>query len=160
VPRFSWHTRAAQPVPHSARLEAAARLQARRPEIEEAVLARVLAVPEPTEIPDPDHFKGICAATSAALDYSIAAIEHGDDRSPPMPTILLTQVRLAARKGEGVDIVLRRCLAGNTVFSDFLTEEAADTTLQLLRAQAAIFERLVDVVIDEYTSDGALSPVS
>ena len=132
-------------------------MQARRPEIEQAVLTRVCAVPDPTEIIDPEYLEGLRAAVSTAIDYGLTAIELGEERSPPMPAALLAQARLAARSGVSLDTVLRRCIAGNTAFVDSLIDAAEDlpreATIQLLRTQAATFERLVTAVLDEYTRE-------
>ncbi|HWO15656.1 MAG TPA: hypothetical protein VNM89_02975 [Solirubrobacterales bacterium] len=75
--------------------------------------------------------------------------------SQPVPAALLSQVRQAARDGVGIDIMLRRCLAGNTEFVDSLIDSAEDRPagelFQLLRVQNATFECLTVAVIDEHT---------
>lgn len=117
-------------------------------------MARVYAAPDPTETLDPEYLEGLRAAVSAAIDYGLAAIELGEERSPPIPAALLAQAHLAARSGVSLDTVLRCYLAGNTALVNSLIEAAEDlpreVTLQLLRAQAATFERLVTAVLDEY----------
>jgi hypothetical protein len=145
------------------RREVRARLEARRPEIEQAVLARVFAVPESSEALDPEYLEGLSAAVSTALDYGIAAIEHDEESSPPIPAALLTQARLAAKHGVRLDTVLRRYLVGYTLLNEFLIETAEDSdlpagvTLELLRNQAAAFERLIDAVIAEYRGESEKS---
>jgi hypothetical protein len=149
--------RRARSVLKDVRLEVRARLPARHPEIEQAVLTRVFAVPEPTEVLDPEYLEGLCSAVPVALDYGIAAIEHGAERSPPIPAALLIQARLAAQHGVRLDTVMRRYLVGHTLLVDFLIEAAdglsGSDMFQLLRTQAAAFERLIAVVIEEYTRE-------
>jgi hypothetical protein len=87
-----------------------------------------------------------------------------EERSPPIPAALLAQARLAARSGVSLDAVLRRCLAGHTLFCGFLIDavEAAGrlraeaTFLRLWRVQAATFERLIEALIEEYARADAL----
>jgi hypothetical protein len=61
------------------------RLRARRPEIEQAVLARVYVVSNLSEAAGPKHSRGLRTAVSAALDYGFAGIDRGEDGlvSPP-----------------------------------------------------------------------------
>ena len=142
-----------------------ARLQARRPEIEQAALTRVYAVSDPTEASDPEYAEGLRAAVSAALDYGFTGIERGEERAPPLPAVLLVQARLAARNSITLDTVLRRYFAGYTLLGDFLMQEAEAGDLlggaalkRVLRAHAALFDRLIAAVTDEYTreSEGRL----
>jgi hypothetical protein len=134
-----------------------ARLRARRGEIEQAILTRIHALSDPAETADPEYTTGLRAAVSAALEYGIEAVEHSEDRPPSMPTVLLSQARLAARHGVKLETVIRRYLAGSTLLSDFLIEESAkgrqlnSTSLKrLLRVQAALLDRLIGAVSEEY----------
>jgi hypothetical protein len=140
-----------------------ARLQARRAEIEQAALTRVYAVSDPSGAADPQYVEGLRAAVSAALDYSFAGIARSEEHPSPLPAALLAQARLAARNNINLDTVLRRYFAGYTLLSDFLMQEAEDGDLlggvalkHLLQVQAALFDRLIAAVTDEYTreSDG------
>jgi hypothetical protein len=136
-----------------------ARLQARRPEVEQAVLTRIFAI-SANESADPEYVAGLSPAVSAALDYGLAVVEMGEERSPPVPAPLLVQARMAARNGVSLDTVLRRYFAGYTLLSDFLIEEVEDSGLfrgaplkQLLRNQAALFDRLLTAVSEEYARE-------
>ena len=136
-----------------------ARLEARRPEIEQAILARVYAVSDPAGAEDPEYVQGLRAAASAALDYGLAGIAPGE-RSEPIPPALLAQTRRAARSGVGLDTVLRRYFAGCTLLGDFIMQEAEDGGLlrgaalrRVLRAQAALFDRLVVAITEEHTRE-------
>jgi hypothetical protein len=139
------------------RAELTERLQARRGEIEQAALTRIHAVSDGTGASDPEYAQGLRAALSAAIEYSFAGIERGEERAPPIPTALLAQARLAACSGVSLDTVLRRYFAGYTLLGDFLMCEAEqggilhDVALQrMLRAQAALFDRLIAAVTEEY----------
>jgi hypothetical protein len=142
-----------------------ARLRMRRPEIEDAILTRVVAVSDPSEPHDLEYAEGLRAAVCAAIDYALAAVELGERRSPPPPPPLLAQARMAARTGVNLDTVLRRCIVGQALLVDFLVDEAnagglGPGALQgLLRGQAALAEGLVAAVSEEYAreSNGRLS---
>lgn len=150
-----------QSMDRDAREDLHARLSARWPEIEQAVLTRVFTVEDPSDsLADPEYTEGLRAAVSASLSYGLAALESGDERSPPVPPSLLTQTRLAARNGVPLETVLRRCFAGHALFTDFIVEEAeAGGHLELaelqspLRTQATIFDRLVAAVSEEYACE-------
>ncbi len=148
-----------------ARSELAERLRARRGEIEEALLTRTYAIADPKEAADPEYAQGLRAAVSAALDFGLSAVEHGEERSPQAPVLLLAQARLAARNNIPLDTVLRRYFAGYTLLGDFIVQEAGATSLKeswlkrLLREQAALFDRFLATVTEEHGRErGALRP--
>jgi hypothetical protein len=125
--------------------------------LEQAVLARISAISDPTEIPDPEYLESLRVAVPAALDYALAAIEGGFVGGPPIPALLLIQARLAARSAVGLDTVLRRYFAGYTLIGDVLVEEAEGPGVldpaalkRLLRAFASLFDRLIAAVTEEY----------
>jgi PucR C-terminal helix-turn-helix domain/GGDEF-like domain len=139
-----------------ARVELSRRLEARRSEIEAAVMNRVYAVAEPSDL-DPEYAEGLKAAVSAAVDYGLASLKLGEEHSPSPPLALLAQARLAARAGVSLDTVLRRYFAGHALLGDFLVEEAEGGRLlrgaalqKLLRGQAALFDRLLAAVAEEH----------
>lgn len=141
-----------------ARIEVAERLQLRRPEIENATLTRVYALADATEGVDSEYRHGLRAAVAAALDYGLAGLRRSEEGAPPIPAVLLAQARLAARRGISLDTVLRRYLAGYTLLGDFVIHEAEASGLlrgaelkRLLRSQAALFDRLMAGIGDEYT---------
>ena len=139
------------------RRELAERLRARRGEIEEALLTRTYAIADPSEIADPEYAQGLRAAVSAALEYAFEGIERGEERVPPVPTVLLAQARLAARNGVPLDTVLRRYFAGYSLLSYFIVEEVGDGDLmrgpelqRQLASQAALFDRLLAAISEEH----------
>jgi hypothetical protein len=149
-----------------ARTRLADRLRDRHEEIAQAALVRVYAVSDPTEIAEGEYKEGLRATVAAALEYGAAAFECADDRSPPVPTELLTQARLAARNRITLDAVMRRYIAGYTVFGDFVIEAAEEEGIssgsslkRLLRVQAALFDRLLTAVTEEYNRE-AVQPGS
>lgn len=95
-------------------------------------------------------------------------IETGRVSSPAIPVELLSQVRSAARNDVPLDTILRRYIAGHTLLSDFVIQEAkagqlSDTEQlqRLVRLQAELFDRLVEVIAAEYRTEveaGACSP--
>jgi len=135
----------------------AERLRARRPEIEQATLTRVYALARPSRSQNPEYAHGLREAVSAALDHGLEALRRSEERPPPIPAVLLAQARLAARGGVSLDTVLRRYFAGYTLLGDFVIQEAeaegwlrGPALQRLLRAQAAIFDRLLAAVSEEY----------
>jgi hypothetical protein len=139
-----------------ARRALAARLEARRGEIEEATLTRVKAVAGPARAVAPDYAEGLRTAVASALDSGLGAVERGDGSTPDIPAALLVQARLAARHGVGLGTVLRRYSAGYSLLSKFLAEEAEREGVagcglaHLLEVQATLFDRIVEAVTDEY----------
>jgi PucR C-terminal helix-turn-helix domain/GGDEF-like domain len=144
-----------------AREDLHARLSARWPEVEQAVLTRVFTVEDPSEsLADAEYMEGLREAVKASLGYGLASVKLGEERSPPVPPALLTQTRVAARNGVSLETVLRRCFAGNALFVDFIVEEAEAgghierAELQSpLRTQATIFDRLIAAVSEEYACE-------
>lgn len=142
------------------------RLQTRRGEIEGSILTRVFAIADPTDA-EPAYREGLRAAVSTAVEYAFEAIERGEEREPPPPPTLLIQARMAARSHIGLDVVLRRYLAGYALLSECLVEEAEKDGLarrlglgRVLRGQAALFDRLLAVVADEYRRESVSYPTS
>lgn len=141
-------------------MDLADRLRERRPEIEQATLARVHAVSNPAEVEDPEYALGLKEAVGAAIDYAIAAIGAAGREPAPIPERLLRQARAAAHNGVSLDTVLRRYSAGYTLLGDFVISEAeaggfmAGAKLQdVLRVVSAIFDRLIASISQEYTSE-------
>lgn len=134
-----------------------ARLRARRSEIEQAALTRVQAFSDPNEAVDPEYTAGLKEAVRSAIGFGIEALGRGEGRPTPIPTLLLSQARLAARNRVSLDTVLRRYFAGYALLGDFVIEEAErigpmrGTSLKrLLRSQAALLDRLLAGVSEEY----------
>lgn len=142
-----------------ARAIVAERLRERRGEIEEAVLARSAALLEPAQALGPEFLDGQRVAIAAAVDYGMAAIEFGEERTPPVPEIFHSHARLTARSGVSVDTMLRRYFAGYTTLGDFLVREAEVCGMQgvalqsVMRGTAAVFDRLISTMVDEYTRE-------
>jgi PucR C-terminal helix-turn-helix domain/GGDEF-like domain len=143
------------------------RLRERRSEIEQATLTRIRSISDSAENPDSEYSDGLPTVVSAAIEYGIAAVERSEDRPLPIPTVLLSQARLAARHGVELETVLRRYLAGYTLLGDFLIEESerggqlkGDSLKRLLRVQAAVLDRLISAVSEEYAREAKARPGS
>ena len=145
----------------------AERLRERREEIEQATMLRIRAVSALPRRGDPEYADGLRRAVAAGLEYGLEGIERGDRDAPPVPDVLLSQARLAARSGISLDTVLRRYLAGHALLDDFLIEEVehADPHLgrgmlkRLLRSQAAILDRLLCAVSEAYREEAERRPL-
>ncbi|HXS32766.1 MAG TPA: helix-turn-helix domain-containing protein [Solirubrobacterales bacterium] len=134
-----------------------ARLGARQPELEQAILNRVYAVFQPPPTVGPEYRDGLLGAVSAALDYAIAGVQAGDAPSTPIPVALLAQARLAARNGISLDTVIRRYVAGSALFEACLVEEVTSDghvpgteVRRLLAIQATLLDHLLGAVSEEY----------
>jgi len=143
------------------------RLQCRCPEIEQATLTRIKPLLGVREESDPEYQDGLQAAISAAMGYGIEALERSEDHPAPIPTALLSQARLAARRGVALDAVLRRYLVGYTLLGDYIIEESdRDSRMdsaalkRLLRVQASVLDRLVTAVSEEYARETTARPNS
>jgi hypothetical protein len=139
----------------------AARLRVRRQEIEAAILPRLDAIAGPTETEAPEYRQGLRRALGAAVEFGIAAIESGEERSGLVPAEMLAQARQAARSGVELEVVLRRYAAGYTILCDFLMQEARErdvamdgaTLYDAQRELAALFDRIVARVAAEYRDE-------
>lgn len=133
------------------------RLRERKPEIEAAALLRVKAVSDLPPGSGPEYAEGLRTAVAAALEHGIEGIEQGEEAPPPVPLILLSQARLAAASGVGLDVVLRRYVAGQALLGDFVVQEAGDLAAtelkRLLRRLAAIVDDLLTAVSGAYAEE-------
>lgn len=149
-----------------ARVALADRLRERLPEMQDAIGTRVYSISDPHEISDPAYLDGLKAALVAAVDYRLAVLEVGERRAPAVPEVLLAQARLDARDGVPLETVLRRYFAGNSLFGDFLAEEAeraevpASTLRRLLGEQATLGDRLITAVSEEHARVAKSRPSS
>lgn len=140
----------------SSRVTLFAHFKARRPEIEDVIVARVRRMAESAGAGQ-RYIEGLEAAVAAALDFGFAAFRLGGSRvDASVPAELLTQARLAARSGAPLDAMLHQYFAGYSLLSDFLVEEAEKIGLTggelkyLLRAQTALLDRIVVAVSEEF----------
>jgi hypothetical protein len=141
----------------------AAGLRERGPEIEAAVLVRVYGVCDPAETKDPLYTEGLRVAVRVAIEHGVEALERGESSPPPIPTLLLSQARLAARCGVNLDTVLRRYFAGYSILGDFVLEQAERNGIaggpalkRLLRTQAGLFDRLLAALSEEYGREASV----
>jgi PucR-like helix-turn-helix protein/diguanylate cyclase with GGDEF domain len=144
-----------------------ARLIGRRPQVEEAIFARVRAIEDAAGAGGRGYAQGLRPAVSAGLEYGLRSIELArDDRVPEVPPMLLVQARLAAREGVSLDTVLRRYCGANTLFFDVLIEEAERAALsqgelkRFYRTWSSSFEHLLAVVSEEYAREDRSRPES
>jgi hypothetical protein len=144
----------------------AVRLRERLPELEAAVTTRVHAIDDPRAVPDPAYGQGLIGAIRAAVEYSLTGLEAGERRPPAPPTEILAQARLDARDGISLDTVTRRYLAVNTLFGDFLFQEAAQEEVpasvcrRLLGVQATRLDELLAAVGTEHAREARNLPTN
>jgi hypothetical protein len=137
----------------------ASRLRERQPEIQAAIATRVYAISDPHDVADPAYLQGLDGALAAAVEHRLTVLEVGERQAPAVPPVLLAQARLDARDGVSLDTVLRRYFAGNSLFGDFLVEEAeraevpSSALRRLLGAQATLGDRLLAAVSTEHARE-------
>jgi hypothetical protein len=102
------------------RARIAAHLRRDRAGIERALVDRVHGISPPPPGRDPAYADGLRSTVSAVIDYALEAIGSREGPPPPVPEELVSQARLAARKGVALDTVLRRYIAGSALLSEFL----------------------------------------
>lgn len=136
------------------------RLRERVPELEQAIMTRIRASAPIDEHAEPEYLHGIRSAIRAAIDYSLLNVEHVEREPLPIPLVLLTQARLAARHGVPIGTVLRRYTLGYNQLSDLVVEEAerdrrltAKDLRQVLRQLAVILELTLEELEGEYARE-------
>jgi hypothetical protein len=139
------------------RADFAARLRARAPEIEKAILARIRGLSEPVRGEDSAFIAGLQNAVAEVLSYGLEGIEKGSEPSVPIPPETARQARRAAREGIGLDTVLRRYAAGNKTLEEFIVAEAdgisSQVLNQVLSEQGPQVDRLMKSVSAEYQDE-------
>lgn len=118
---------------------------------------RAYGVAAPPRSAEPQYVDGLRTAIATALDYGLSALETDRVDALPVPSLLFVQARLAARNGVQLDTVVRRYLGGHTLLGDYIAEEAEASGLltgltlnRVMRTQAAVVDRLIAAVTDEY----------
>ncbi len=143
-------------------------LRGRRAEIEETIFHHLRhAVPDDLGDLDFEYVAGLHAAVAATVNYTIAGIEHGEERCGSAPLAAIVQARRAALAGVGLDTVLLRYVAGHTLLEDFVMDaveavNASDGALlrQLRRIQAALLGRLTAEIADAHREELELAKSS
>lgn len=155
------------PAIERARAELSERLRAQKSQIEQAVQVRLEGGPGVPTTASSAHLSESRLALAAAVEYAIATAEFGERRLPPVPPAVLAEARHAARDRVGLDVVMRRLLAGHAVLTAFLIDTAeqcdqrTDIPLKtILGDQAIMLDKLTDAVVVEYNRDLSERPVS
>lgn len=136
------------------RVELGARLRERSGEMEEAILARILALSDPVEISDAEYAAGLRAAIKEAVGHGITSIERGAEWTPPPPPAVAIQAQRAARNGVSLDTVLRRYAAGDRIVGEFIVEEAdrlpGHVVGQVMKSRGPIVDGLMAHAATQY----------
>jgi hypothetical protein len=116
---------------------------------------------------DAEYLQGLRTTVYKGVEYGLELVAVGEERALPAPLALLMQSRLAARHRIPLHIVIRRYMAGKTVLTDFLLEEAAQIETfapVLLRGTLAAlevaFERVLALTTEEYQREERLCHTS
>jgi GGDEF-like domain/PucR C-terminal helix-turn-helix domain len=137
----------------------AARVRARRGELEEAIIARFRDVGfDPAAGEDAEYVAGARAAVAEAVDYGLMVIEQGDEWFGSIPPAAVAQARRAARNSVSLDRVLLRYNAGHSLVEDFVMQEAEESDFSseraalrhVLRTQGALLDHFTASIANEY----------
>jgi hypothetical protein len=135
------------------RAQLAGWLRERMAVIEEAILARIRALPDSVDH-DPEFVEGLRAAVKQSVDYSLLSIEHGENWSAPIPPAISALARRAARDGASLEAVLRRYVAADRLMREFIMDTAdrlpSHVTRRILSTQGPQFDGLVGFITAEY----------
>lgn len=144
----------------------AARLEARKEEIEETILQRMVASLEDREANNPEYEAGLRRAVPAGAGYGIAATRLDNGEVPPIPIELLSQARTAAKHQVPVGAVYQRYIAAQSIFNQSVLDEA-DKDRGLFRAAihqtasvSLAFHALTAAVSSEYARAARSKPSS
>jgi DNA-binding transcriptional LysR family regulator len=114
------------------------------------------------DVRDAEYLRGLEAAVSSGVDYSLEVVSLGGAKGPHLPLPLLTQARIAARRRIPLKLVLHRYLAAKSVLNDFILEAASElpgcdplVLRTALSAYNAVFDQLLPTVSDEYEREEA-----
>jgi hypothetical protein len=136
------------------------RLNERQDEIEQTILARIYAVSDPTDSCDAEYVASLRDAVREAVAYGFSELSGAEHPHRGLPPSLLAQACRAARAGVSLDTVLRRYLAGYSLLTEFIMQEAsADVSFsmkavfRLAKSRAALFDRLIADVIGAYSQE-------
>jgi len=129
-------------------------LRERSTAIEEAIFARVRAMPDPAGAMTDAYVDGLRAAVAESVVFGLTCVERGEGWSGSIPQAVSAQVRLAVRSGVSLDTVLRRYRAGDRLLREFIMDSADQRSSWALRrilsSQTAQLDRLVGFVAGEY----------
>jgi hypothetical protein len=139
------------------RRELAARVRTRSAEIEQAFVARVGAIAK-FEM-DAEFLVGLRAASQETIDYALSAVEEGESWVVAVPPSVAAQIRLLAREGASLEVMLRGYSTVHDLLMEFLTEEMdplpQDELGHMLRVQSQQSDKLMMAFTNEYTSEVA-----
>lgn len=136
------------PVP---REDIAQRLHERRVEIEQTLLVRTTAFPDPRPSDDPEYLEGIRTVIRATFDYFLAVITSREGEIPPIPAEILNQARVAARRQVELDVVLRGYVAGSALLDSYIFAALSGGDPQpLLSSRAVALELMLSSISAEY----------
>jgi hypothetical protein len=108
---------------------------------------------------DSSYSSQVPATVRAAYDHFTGALRGSAGRVDQMPAALLSQARLAATLDLSLDMLLRRCVAVNSLLTLYLLQESeifalsSDHRIAIAHTQATIFDQIIDAVSHEYTRE-------
>ena len=134
-------------------------LRSRQLDIEEAIFAHIVdGVRDPIGVRDVSYMAGLRATVSAVVEYGLAGIAVGVERSGPVPPVAILQAQQAIRLGVGLETILCRYIAGHNLLVDLVAHEARAVSSEgsvlahMVDVQGSLLERLVSSITCECMS--------
>ncbi len=97
---------------------------------------------------------------SVGFEYSLEILSGDDEYPPSIPFVLLSDAKSAARRGVGVELVVRRYVAGHSAFRDLILKMAApahapkpEAIYALLRNYDSVFDLLLASITSTYEQE-------
>jgi PucR C-terminal helix-turn-helix domain/GGDEF-like domain len=139
-------------------VELADRLRARQREIEQETMTCIRGLSSLPEPRDHEYVDGLMDAVRAGIDHAISGVEEVGHRRIPVPDELLSQARRAARLDIPFDMVLRRYVASQNLFGDYIIQEGTGEipTSELKRSfrrLGAVMDRVLVAVTAAYQEE-------
>jgi hypothetical protein len=133
----------------------------------EAVLARLHGADRSDPVRDVEYLVALHRAVETGVQYGIEVFAVGLERAKPIPLDLVRQARVAARYRIPLETALGRFTKAKNHLTDMMLAEADElgvndlsSVRDLISAQDAAFERLIDAAGKEYAQAAEARPSS
>ena len=144
----------------------AARLRARLPEWKRASPTSSTRSPDPHDLADPTYLTSLNAIRPAILEYIIDVIERGERRAPGIPPAVLARpawpLALALPSTSCCGAIPPAWPCSATILAEEAEHAEVSSSIlrRLLRRQAAVFDRLLQTVSEEYIREAKSRPTT
>jgi hypothetical protein len=110
--------------------------------------------------PTPETSPILRNLVAVGFEYSLEKLSCDDEYPPSIPDALLSDAKSAARRGVGIELVVRRYVAGHSAFRDLILNAAAplyiakpEALYALLRNYDSVFDLLLASITATYEQE-------